>query len=190
MSSTVSKALEERFQEIFRSWERNPMRKPKIVKVTVNVGLGQGGERLARIAQVLKEITGQEPSFRKAKKTIRDFGIRRGENIGVAVTLKGEKAISFLKKAFDAVGNKIKYSSFDDFGNVSFGIKEHISIPGVRYDPEIGVFGMDVCITIERPGYRVSRRKIKRAKRIPRRHRVTKDEAAALLVSQFSVRIV
>ncbi len=183
-------ALSDRISEILKRWETNPMLRPRIAKVTVNVSLGQGGERLAKIAQVIAEITGQEPSYRKAKKTIRDFGIRRGENIAVAVTLRGEKAENFLRKALEAVGNKIKYSSFDDFGNVSFGIKEHISIPGVKYDPEIGVFGMDVCITIERPGYRVMRRKAKKAKRVPRRHRVNREEAVALLVSQYNVKIV
>lgn len=171
-------------------WKKNPMLKPKITKVTVNVSLGQGGERLAKIAEVLKEITGQEPKFRKAKKTIREFGIRRGENIAVAVTLKGEKADAFLRKALEAVGNKIKYSSFDDNGNVSFGIKEHISIPGVKYNPEIGVFGMDVAITLERPGYRITKRRVKKADRIPRRHRLSKEEAIALLVNLYNVKIV
>jgi len=189
MSAEVSE-LSNKIPDIMKEWESNPMTRPKIAKVTVNVSLGQGGERLAKIAQVLAEITGQEPSYRKAKKTIRDFGIRRGESIAVAVTLKGKKADEFLRKALEAVGNKIKYSSFDDFGNVSFGIKEHISIPGVKYDPEIGVFGMDVSITIERPGYRVMRRRIKRARRIPRRHRVRREEAAALLVSLYNVKLI
>ncbi len=171
-------------------WEKNPMLKPRIVKVTVNVSLGHGGERLVKVANILKEITGQEPKFRKAKRTIRDFGIRRGENIAVAVTLKGEKAIEFLKRAFEAVNHRIKFSSFDENGNVSFGIQEHINIPGVKYDPEIGVFGMDVCITIERPGYRTARRKVKKANRIPRRHRVSKEEAAALLIEEFGIKLI
>ncbi|AFH42497.1 50S ribosomal protein L5P [Fervidicoccus fontis Kam940] len=180
----------EEVNKFIEAWNENPMLKPRITKVTVNVSLGQGGERLAKIAEVLKEITNQEPKLRKAKRTIRDFGIRKGENIAVAVTLRGEKATKFLKKALEAVGNKINKDSFDDNGNVSFGIKEHISIPGVKYDPEIGVFGMDVCITIERPGYRIKRRRVKKAKRIPRRHRVKKEEAIALLSNEFNVRIV
>lgn len=171
-------------------WSRNPMLRPRISKVTVNVALGQGGERLLKVAQVLKEITGQEPKLRKAKRTIRDFGIRRGENIAAAVTLRGDKAINFLKRALEAVGYKIKYSSFDDYGNVSFGIQEHINIPGVKYDPEVGIFGMDVNITIERPGYRIMRRRIKRVRRVPRRHRVNRVEAAALLVEEFGVRLI
>jgi len=170
-------------------WEKNPMLRPRIAKINVNVSLGQGGERLMKVASVLKDITGQEPKLRKAKRTIRDFGIRKGENIAAAVTLRGEKAIEFLKRALEAVGNKIKYSSFDDYGNVSFGITEHINIPGVKYDPEVGIFGMDVNITIERPGYRVMRRRLKKARRIPRRHRVSRNEAVALMVEEFGVKI-
>jgi len=176
-------------ERVVARWEKNPMLKPRLAKVTVNVALGAGGERLQKVAKTLEEITGQAPSYRKAKKTIREFGIRRGENIAVAVTLRGDKAVSFLKRALEAVGYRIKLSSFDDDGNVSFGIAEHISIPGVKYDPDVGIFGMDVCITIERPGYRVARRRLKRS-RVPRRHRVKKWDAVAYLVREFGVKIV
>jgi len=182
------------FEEILRKarekWAKNPMLKPRIAKVTVNVCLGEGGERLVKIAKVIEEITGQKPSFRKAKRTIREFGIWKGENIAVAVTLRGAKAREFLDKALEAVGRRLKFSSIDEYGNISFGITEHISIPGVKYDPEIGIFGMDVCITIERPGFRVMRRRIKRVRRVPRRHRVTREEAAALLMEEFGVKFV
>jgi large subunit ribosomal protein L5 len=190
MSLEMAGWTKDAMEKAREKWQKNPILKPRIVKVTVNVSLGHGGERLVKVAKVLEEITGQKPKFRKAKRTIRDFGIRRGENIAVAVTLKGEKARSFLQRAFEAVGSRLKFSSFDDEGNVSFGIQEHINIPGVKYDPEIGVFGMDVCITIERPGYRVKKRRIKRARRVPRRHRVSKEEAAALLTEEFGITII
>ncbi|MEM3163586.1 MAG: 50S ribosomal protein L5 [Desulfurococcaceae archaeon] len=176
--------------EILKKWEENPMLLPRIAKVTVNVGVGALTERIPRIAKVLEEITGQKPVPRKAKRTIKDFGIRKGENIGVAVTLRKEKTVEFLKKALAAVGYRLKASSFDDYGNVSFGVKEHILIPGVKYDPEIGIFGMDVCITFERPGFRVLRRRHRMARSIPRRHRVTKEEAMTYLYKFFNVEIV
>ncbi|HDJ95043.1 MAG TPA: 50S ribosomal protein L5, partial [Acidilobales archaeon] len=157
-------------------WMKNPMLKPRIAKVTVNIGVGGSGDRLQKAAKVLEMLTGQKPVPRKARRTIKEFGIHRGENIAVMVTLRGKRAIEFLNKAFDAVGRRIKASSFDKFGNFSFGIKEHISIPGVKYDPEIGIFGMDVCVTIERPGFRVMRRRRARS-RVPLRHRVSKEEA-------------
>ena len=176
----------EQVAEIHSKWEKNPMLKPRIVKVTVNIGVGESGERLQKAARVLEMLTGQKPSIRRAKRTICDFGIRKGEPIAVMVTLRRERAFEFLRKAFQAVGNKIKASQFDEFGNVAFGIVEHITIPGVRYDPEIGVFGMDVVITVERPGYRVARRRRRRS-RIPRRHRVTKEESMVLLSEMFGV---
>ena len=176
-------------RQIRERWESNPMLRPRIAKVTVNIGVGESGERLEKAARVLEQLTGQKPSYRKARKTIRDFGIRKGEPIAVMVTLRREKAVEFLKKAFEAIGWRLKASQFDEFGNVSFGIKEHITIPGVRYDPEIGVFGMDIAITIERPGYRILRRRRARKKHIPRRHRVTKEEAMVLLHDLFGVTI-
>lgn len=176
-------------EEILSKWKSNPMIKPILTKVTVNVSIGPNIERLKKIARVLEEITGQRPSLRKAKRTIKEFGIRKGEYIGVKVTLRRELASRFLKKALEAIGYRIKASSFDDQGNVCFGIQEHIRIPDVKYDPEIGIFGMDVCITLERPGYRVMRRR--RAKKpIPRRHRVSKIEAMLFLKRFYGIEIV
>ncbi len=176
--------------EILEKWNSNPMLKPRIAKVTVNISVGAATERLGKAMKVLEEITGQKPVPRRARRTIKDFGIRKGENIAAKVTLRGEKAVEFLRKAFEAIGYKIKASSFDDYGNVSFGIAEHITIPGVKYDPEIGVFGMDIAITFERPGYRVLRRKRCRKKHIPRRHRVSREEAMLYLNKEFGVEII
>ena len=180
---------EEKVKEILQRWEEQPMLKPRLAKVTVNIALGEGGERLEKAYNLLQELTGQKPIKRAAKRTIRQFGIRRGENIAVMVTLRGERAINFLKRALEAVGWRIKASSFDEFGNVGFGIREHIQIPGTKYDPRVGIFGMDVILTIERPGYRVARRRRARSK-IPRRHRVTKEEGMVFLAKEFGVTIV
>jgi len=118
-------------------WSKNPMLKPKIEKVTVNISTGRSGEPLDKASKVLEELTGQRPCKREAKKTIRDFGIRKGEPIACVVTLRGERAESFLKKSLAAVDNKIKANSFDEAGNFCFGIKEHIDIPGTKYVPSL-----------------------------------------------------
>ena len=167
----------------------NPMTVPRIEKVTVNVCVGKSGEPLEKAAKILEQLTGQKPCIRRAKKTIRDFGIRRGEPIACLVTLRGEKALSFLEKALTTVGNKIKVSSLDEYGNFSFGIKSHLDLPGTRYDPELGIIGMDVCVTVERPGYRVARRRWKRSK-IGKRHRLTKEEAIAFVKESLGVEVV
>jgi len=174
---------------IVQDWLRNRMREPRIAKVVVNMGVGSSGERLEKAAKLLEQLTGQKPSYRRAKRTIREFGIRRGEPIAVVVTLRGEKALQFLERALTAVGRRIKFSSFDDYGNVSFGIKEHIALPGAKYDPDIGIFGMDVTVKLERPGYRVERRRRCRS-RVPRRHRVSKLEAAVFFMRKLGVRVV
>lgn len=176
-------------EEIIRLWEENPMYKPRIAKVTVNIGVGESGERLQKAAKILEMLTGQEPSFRKAKKTIKEFGIRKGEPVGVAVTLRGERAMKFLNLVLEGIGRRVKKSSFDNFGNVSIGIKEHIMLPGIRYDPELGIFGMDVAITLERPGYRVMRRRRMRSK-IPMRHRVSREEAWIFFEHFLNVKVV
>lgn len=152
------------------------MLRPKIRKVTVNISVGKSGEPLEKAMKVLQQLTGQKPVKRKAKKTIRDFGIRKGEPTACIVTLRRERATDFLVKALQAVENKIPKSSFDRTGNFSFGIKEHIEIPGTKYIPELGIFGMDVSVTIGRPGYRVKERR--RAKgRIGKKHLVNPEEA-------------
>ncbi|MHC1637121.1 MAG: 50S ribosomal protein L5 [Candidatus Nezhaarchaeales archaeon] len=169
--------------------DQNPMRKLKIGKVVVNMAVGTSGEKLAKAATVLEMLTGQKPSFRKAKKTIKEFGIRKGENIACVVTLMKDKAVEFLKKALEAVDYKIKRSSFDEYGNFSFGIKEHISLPGVKYDPMLGIFGFDVCVTIERPGYRVMKRRRKKSD-IGKNHRVTREESIKFVQEFLGVKIV
>jgi len=180
----------EKYSEILEEWKKSPMKKPRIAKVTVNVSLGYGGERLQKVAQFLESYTGQKPVYRKAKRTIRAFGVRKGESIAVMVTLRKERALEFLDKALEAVARKLKASSIDQHGNVSFGIEEHISLPGVKYDPELGIIGMDVILTIERPGYRIVRRKRNRRSHIPLRHRVKPEETMVLLSEMLNVQWV
>ena len=166
----------------------NPMRKIRIEKVTVNMGVGEGGDKLAKAEKLLEKITGQKPIRTFAKVTNQTFGIRKGVPIGCKVTLRRAKAEEFLKKAFEAVENRVKNGNFDKEGNLSFGIDEHIDIPGMKYDPKVGIFGMDVCVTMERPGYRVKRRKIQK-KKIPQNHRVTKEESMAFFENKFNIKV-
>lgn len=165
------------------------MREIKIEKVIVNIGVGQSGEPLERAKKVLGQLTSQKVCTRRAKNTIKDFGIRKGEPIACLVTLRKDRAIDFLKKAMDAIGNKINSSGFDDFGNFSFGIKEHIDIPGTKYVPELGIIGMDVIINLERPGYRIKRKKIRKS-HIGKHHQITKKEAIDFFQKSFGIEVV
>lgn len=180
---------EDKAVAILAKWRQNPMLVPFIAKVVVNICVGGAQERLDKAVALLEQLTGQKPSIRRAKKTIKEFGISKKQPIAAIVTLRGAKAYEFLRKVLMAVNNVLKEDSFDPYGNISFGIKEHLLIPGVRYDPEIGIFGMDIAVSIERKGYRVMRKKHKRAT-IPRRHRTTKEEGMLLMELLFSTRIV
>lgn len=175
-------------QAVAETVNENPMRVIKLAKVTVHINVGKSGEPLEKARKVLEEITGQKACTKQAKRTVKEFNIREGEPIACLTTLRGEKASAFLKRALEAVSNALKGSSFDDNGNFAFGIKEHIEIPGTKYVPELGIFGMDVIGTLERPGYRIKRRRIRPAP-IGKSHRITKEDAKKFVSEKFGVQI-
>lgn len=173
---------------IQKQWQTQPMLKPRIEKVVVNISVGKSGEPLEKATKVLKELTGQTPCKRKAKDSVRDFNIRKGESIACIVTLRGEDAIAFLNRVLPVIDKKISSRSFDRQGNFSFGIKEHIEISGVKYDPEVGIFGMDVCVSVTRPGYRVKNRR--KENKLGAKHVLTPEESMAFVKNTLGVEIV
>lgn len=175
-------------EAMLKKWEEQPMLKPRIEKVVVNINVGKSGEPLDKASTVLQELTNQTPVKKKAKSTIRDFGIRMGEPIAAVVTLRKQKALDFLKKVLPVVDNKVSRSSFDEQGNFAFGLKEHIEIAGVKYDPDVGIFGMDVCVTMSRPGYRVKSRRQEKA-RVGSKHVLTPEESIFYVKNTLGVTI-
>jgi large subunit ribosomal protein L5 len=169
--------------------KENPMRIIKIAKVVLNIGIGQSGEIVERAKSLLQDLTGQNPSSRNAERTVKEFGIHKGEPIGVTVTLRGKNAFDVLKRLLEAKNNQVSKSSFDRTGNFSFGIREHIEIPGVKYDPAIGIFGMDVSVVLERPGARVMKRK-RASSRVGSNHKVTADEAIEYFKTQLGIEVI
>ncbi|RLI86723.1 MAG: 50S ribosomal protein L5 [Archaeoglobales archaeon] len=161
--------------------KENPMREILLDKVVINIGVGESGERHKKAMTLVENLTGQKPVATYSTQTIRNFGIRRGEAIGVKVTLRGEKAKEFLMKALKVKEFKLSAKSINA-GNFSFGIQEHIDLPGVDYDPDIGIFGMDVCVVLRRRGYRVARRRRCRSK-VGSRHRINREETLEWLRS-------
>ncbi len=165
------------------------MRTPSIEKITVHIGTGESGERLTNAEKLLQVIVKQKPVRAMAKKTIPAFSIKKKEPIGCKVTLRGNKANDFLKTALKIVENKIPASQFDDNGNFSFGIEEHTDFPGMKYDPSIGIYGMDVSVALKRAGFRISRRKIE-VHKIPQAHRLTKEDAISFVKEKFGAEVV
>ncbi|MDY6779506.1 MAG: 50S ribosomal protein L5 [Halobacteria archaeon] len=163
------------------------MREPKIEKVVVHVGVGEGGRDLRNAEEIVEEITGQESVRTQAKQNQPDFGIRKGEPIGVMVTLRGDRAHEFLDEALEIV-ETVPKSSFDEYGNFSFGVEEHTDFEGMEYDPDTGIYGMDVTVAMSRQGKRVERRS-KRSKSLPRKQRLNADDAAAYINENFEVSI-
>jgi large subunit ribosomal protein L5 len=151
------------------------MKQISLEKVVINIGVGKSGEPLERAKNGLEELTSRKPTQCGAKNNVRDFGIHKGEPIGAKVTLRNTHALEFAKRIIQAKNNQLRKSSFDNYGNISIGIGEHIDIPGAKYNPDIGIFGMNVCISLSRPGYRILNKSNPR--KLGKNHRISKDEA-------------
>lgn len=164
------------------------MRIIKIEKLTLNIGAGKEQLILEKGTQLLKNITGIPPVKTITQKRIAGWGLRPGLPIGCKITLRREKALELIKRLLAARNNVLSESNFDDYGNVSFGIHEYIDIPGVKYDPKIGIMGLQVSLTLQRPGFRIKKRKIMK-KKIPPSHKIDREEAIGFLKKNFEIKI-
>ncbi|MDH3365367.1 MAG: 50S ribosomal protein L5 [Thermoplasmata archaeon] len=167
----------------------NPMRGIRLEKAVVNIGVGDAGERLLKAEKVLHMVTKRKPVRTIAKTTNRDFGIRRGMDIGVKVTLRGKDAEEFVKTALWTRENRLAEYSFDPEGNFSFGVQDYTDFPGMKYDPEIGIFGLDISVALSRPGRRIARRRTLR-RSLPTYHRITRHEGVEFIRSKFNTEVV
>ena len=168
---------------------QNLMKKISLAKVVLNMGVGKSGEPIEIGKKTLVQITGKKPNARNAKKSQRDWGVRKGEPIGVAVTVRGNDATKLLKRLLVAKDNQIEERIFDNEGNLSFGLKEHIDIPEIKYDPKIGILGLDVSVSLVRPGFNIKLRSRRKTK-VGKNHRITKNDAIKFLTEEFGVKIV
>lgn len=161
----------------------------RLGKVVVNIGVGEAGEKLAKARRVLEMVTKQKPVQTLSRGSVRDWAVRPNMPIGTKVTLRGERGEAFLRQALSVRNNRLPHYVFDAHGNFSFGIGDYTDFEGMKYDPEIGVFGMDVNVTLSRQGYRVADRRVRPA-RVGRRHRVTKREAIAFVRDRYALEVV
>lgn len=167
----------------------NKMQEIRIEKLTFNIGVGAPGDQLNKAKKLLKQLTGLEPIETSSLKRIPTWGVRPNLSIACKVTLRGKKAEELLKGLLAAKGNQLPKTKFDSNGNFSFGLHEYIDIPGVKYDPSIGIIGFEVAVTLQRPGFRIKRRSMKRSK-IPDRHKITREEAIQFVKEKYGTEIV
>lgn len=166
----------------------NVMRTIRIEKLTLNFGAGKDQEKLKKGQKLLESISGKKPILTVTNKRLLAWGLRPGLPIGCKITLRRNEAIVMLKRLLSAKENKLTDSQFDANGNISFGIPEYIDIDGAKYDPEIGMLGLEACITLMRPGFRIKFRKIKN-KKVSQRHRIQREEAMKFMKDNFNVKI-
>lgn len=147
-NSEVAPALMKKFSY------KSVMQIPRLEKVIINVGCGEAKENAKVIDSIiadLSQITGQRPVVCKAKKSVANFKVREGMNIGVKVTLRGNRMHEFVDRLFSVALPRVRdfrginENSFDGRGNYSMGVKEQLIFPEISYDKIDKVRGMDIC---------------------------------------------
>ncbi len=167
----------------------NPMRKISIRKLTLNVGAGKDQKVLEKGVKLIKHITGEEPIKVLTQKRIQAWGLRPGLPVGCKLTMRDEEKIfSLIKRFLDAKEFTLSKRNFDNNGNIAFGISEYIDIADTEYNPEIGIMGIEMCITLQRPGFRVRDRRIK-SQKVPHKHRVSQADSIDFMKNNFDLKI-
>ena len=161
----------------------NKMREIEVDELILNIGVGASGDKMTKAIKVLKDLTNQEPITTRAKFTIRSFNVRRNEEIGTHVTVRGKNAMDLLKTGLKVKDNELKAANFSQTGNFGFGIQEHIDL-GMKYDPNTGIYGMDFYVVLQRKGLRVCRRK-RRTTKVGNFQRVSKKDAQKWFVEKL-----
>jgi len=165
--------------------KENPTRKIRVEKVVLSIG--GTAEQLEKGVKLLGMITGRKPAKMKSNKRIPTFGVRPKLEVGTVVTIRKDN-MEFLKRMLTAIENKLKKKQISE-NNFSFGIKEYIEIPGMEYQRDLGVIGLDVTVVFKRMGRKVSQRKVKRGK-IPARQRISREEIIKFMEDNFQTEFI
>ncbi|MGC8623203.1 MAG: 50S ribosomal protein L5 [Candidatus Micrarchaeia archaeon] len=160
-----------------------------IDKVVVNIGIGQTEQQFQNAKMLIKLLTGREATQSKARKRDPSIGVKKGQVIGAMVTLRKKAAYDMLAKALDASNNIINERKINN-NTLSFGIKEYIDFAGVKYDPKIGMLGMNIHAHFARKGLRVERRKRARSRCGEKHKTVEKQEIIDYLAKNFKTQTI
>ncbi|MFB6246749.1 MAG: 50S ribosomal protein L5 [Candidatus Pacearchaeota archaeon] len=161
---------------------KNVMEQPHIDKVVLTVG--GTGEDLEKGIKLLKVIANRTPAEQITQKRISALGVRPGLKVGGVVTVRQGKH-ELLQRLLEAVDKTLKAKQVSE-NSFSFGISEYIEIPGVEYQRDIGIRGLEVTVTFKKPGRRVKLKKPKKGK-LPRKQRVSKEEIIKFMEYNFDV---
>ncbi len=164
----------------------NPSRKIKIEKVVLSCGAT--GTDLEKSRKLLELISGMKAQILTSRKRIPNFDVRPGLEVGTRTTLRGEKALNLLKRLLGAIGNTLSEEQISE-NHFSFGIKEYIEIPGLEYQRDIGIRGLNITINFIRHGARVKRKKIKSGK-LPKKQHVRREEIIKFMEENFQTKFV
>ena len=135
---------------------KNVNQVPKLVKITINSGLGDvkdNGKSIQLATEELRQISGQKPVLTVAKKSVANFKIREGQNVGMKVTLRGTRMYEFFDKFVSIALPRVRdfrgvsTKSFDGRGNYAMGVKEQLIFPEITYDQVEKIRGFDICFT-------------------------------------------
>jgi large subunit ribosomal protein L5 len=163
----------------------NPMRKVVMEKVVLSVG--GSGDSLEKGFKLLKLLTGRNPAKMMSTKRIPSLGVRPNLEVGAVVTMR-KNLEEFLRKMLTATDNTLKKSQISE-NSFSFGVKEYIEIPGIEYQRDIGIRGLDVTVTFRRAGKRIKLKKTKTGK-VPKRQYVSKEEIIKFMGENFKTKFV
>lgn len=166
----------------------NPMTDIYLEKVVVNIGIGDNDNLFQNAKLLLEKITGRKPIATISKRRRPELGIRKGQTIGAMVTLRNHDAEEMLRKAMEANDGVLNDAAVSN-NSLSFGIKEYIYLPGVKYDPAIGMLGMNVNAAFARKGKRVENRRARSSKVAKRHGRIAKEDILAFMESNFKAKV-
>jgi len=166
--------------------EKNKMNKVEIEKVVLSMGVT--GDDVEKGLKLLKLLSGKKPVKTFGKKRVPALGITPGMEVGCMVTLRGGDAEKILERLLTTIDNVLKEKQISK-NTFSFGIEEYIEIPGIEYQREIGVMGLDVTVSFYKKGKRISRRRIQK-KKLPERKHVSKEEIIAFLENKYNTEIM
>lgn len=164
------------------------MREIRLDKVVLNIGIGNNDQKIDNARALLNKLTGRQAAHTVAKKRFPEFGIRKGQVIGAVVTLRGRQASEFLKSALDAANNTVQPGALAN-NSINFGIKEYIEFSGVKYDPKIGMLGLNINASFARRGVRVATRKRRNSSVDEKHRRIPGDELRAYLEKNFGAKV-